>query len=170
MIEVRRPGDMVGVNRIRLGILHNAICGYLDLHFASFRHEGLDHGKSLLHRRADFILKIIIKMCSRNTNAKRPRPLAENGNIIAYRNVGAVRVERIVSRDRLQYGSRIADGRSQRPHVIQRPGKRNHAARGNAPISRLDPDTTAQRRRFANGAGRIGPNCCEAKSRSNCCR
>ena len=121
--------------------------------------------RACVHRRADFIIKIIIKMCSRNSNAKSLRPFAESRNIIAYRNIRAVHVERIVSRNRLQHNRRIADGRSQRPHMIQRPRKRNHSARRNAPISRLDPNTSAQRRRFANGASRIGPNRRDSKAR-----
>ena len=47
------------------------------LHLANFRHQRLDHGQSLVHRRANFIIKIVIKISPRNSNAKRLCSLAE---------------------------------------------------------------------------------------------
>ncbi len=57
--------------------------------------------------------------------------------------------------DGLQDRGSICNGAGQRSHMIERLGKRNHAARADASIGRLKPDHSALRRRFADGASRI---------------
>ena len=94
-------------------------------------------------------------------------PSLQARNIIGYRNILAANIERVVSRNSLQHHSRIGNSRSQRPNMIERPRKRNHAPRRNAPISRLDPDASAQCSRFADRSSRIRPNRRIAKSRRN---
>jgi hypothetical protein len=102
-----------------------------------------------------------------NPNPQILRRIAPARNIIGYRDIRARNLERIVSRDSLQNNRRIANRRGQRTNVVQRPRKGNHAPRGHAPISRLDPNAPAQRGRFANRSRRIRPNRRIAKSRSN---
>ncbi len=102
-----------------------------------------------------------------NANAQSPHVITQTRNIIGHRDIGAANVKRIVTRNSLQHHRSIADASSQRPNMIERPRKRNHAARGNPPISRLDPHAPAKRSGFANGSCRIGPNRRIAKSRSN---
>ena len=58
----------------------------------------------------------------------------------------------------------------QRSHVIERRRKRNHAAARHPPVGRLQPHASAQRSRFANRSGRVGPDRGVRHSRRNCGR
>ena len=94
-------------------------------------------------------------------------------HVIGNRNVNTANVERIVSRNNLQHSRRIANRLGQRTNMIQRPRKRNHASRRNAPISRLDPHAPAQRSGLADRSSRISTNrritkpCSHSSSRSS---
>jgi len=83
---------MVSMNRIRLCILHNPIGRNLHLHLASFPHERLDYDENLVDSRADFIIKIVLKISPRKSNAKRLRALAKRRNIVSRRHIDAVYV------------------------------------------------------------------------------
>jgi hypothetical protein len=158
LIKGRRQRNRRGVISVRLGRLHSAVRGDVDPYVPNIRHQRPDYDQSLLHGRANFVIKIVKKIIPRNTNTKILSLITQARNVIRHRNLSAASVKRIVSRDRLQHNRRIANSRSQRPNMIQRPRKRNHPASRHAPISRLDPHTPAQRRRFANRTSRVGPN------------
>jgi len=138
LVQLRRPRNILRVISVRLSRLHRAIRRNIELQIVNFRHQSADHGKRRVHRRPDFILKIVIKIRARNTDSKILRPLPQSGRIIAHRNIRAANVERIVSRNRLQHNRRIAHTRGQRTNMIERPRKRYHPPRRNASISRLE--------------------------------
>ena len=86
------------------------------------------------------------------------RACRERGAVVGHRNISRGRIERIVSRERLQHQRAILDGAGQWPAMVERIGQRKNAAPADPPIGRLQPDQPAICGRAADRAAGVGPH------------
>src|SRR5690606_12605613 len=80
---------------------------------------------------------------------------AARGDVLADGSLRARRIPRILARDHLEQARRGAHVARERPDLVETRGERDEPVARNAPVRRLDPHTSSQRRGLADRASRV---------------